>query len=273
MDEKAKPQRSSFLQRLACHLRATGYTYFFDTLVVILGILIAFSLDNAYNRSQRDALMQSYARSLISDLEDDLLELRDIMGHMRESIRRIDSLANYTRHRSIDQLDNLDLFPLAMGDNPYRPYSFNRITLEDLKQSGILRMPENEILSRKLAEYEAFTRHLEEDYYYDLRAREQVSVLSDGILNLNYSDFGHLAPNYANHNKHILEYHFNQTDDYARAQSDGLSLLTHDINEVRKMVNGYLRLRFFLNIRGNAELPRLIRQGEELIVLLKSDYL
>ncbi len=258
---------------LRAHLLQDGYKYAFDTLVVILGILIAFSLDNWYEKIKRKNLSRSYAVALISDLKGDLREVREIMGHMQESIIRIDSLADYTRNAKIGDLSNLDLFPLAMGDNPYRPYSWNRTTIDDLKQSGILGEMGNASLSEKIAGYEAFTRHLDEDYKYDLQTRQQVSTLSDAIVNLNYGNFDVIAPEYANHNKLILDYHFNTTQDYATAQKDSLTLLTDDINRVHEMVNGYLRLRFFLNIRGNHELPRLISRAEELIDILEREYL
>lgn len=246
--------------------------YLFDTVVVILGILIAFSLDNWYDDATRKALTRSYAEALKSDLQGDIEEVRVIQAEMREYISRIDSLADYVRARDPGDLSNLDLFPLLTGGN--RPYSWNRVTMDDLKQSGVLRDRGNEALSRMVAEYEAFTKHMEEDYQVDLNSRERVSALADGIVDLNYGNFETLSSRYWNPNTyHVLVDHFRGSGDYAQAAQDGLKPLSSDLRQVRMMVNGYLRLRFFLNIRANVELPRLIEQAENIIALLSDQYL
>lgn len=271
MSKSADPLSRNF-GSLRSHLREEGFKYLFDTAVVIAGILIAFSLDNWWEINQRASLSRSYAISLKSDLEQDMRMVRQIMGQMEESMLRIDSLANYTRHKTASEIRNLDLFPLAMGDNVYRPYTWNRVTIEDLKQSGALRDRGNEELSRRIAQYEAMTRHMEEDFKYDIHTREQVSSLSDAILNMNYSNFQALASDYGNPNRKLHELHFSASEAYRDASLDSLSLLTEDTRQIQAMVNGYLRLRFFLNTRVHYELPGLVRQAEDIISLLASRY-
>lgn len=267
--------KNSFRQiwgSLRVHLRLEGYQYVFDTLVVILGILIAFSLDSWYENSTRKTITRAYASSLISDLQDDIENVSIIQAEMQEYILRIDSLAAYVRNREPEALSNLDLFPLLTGGN--RPYSWNRVTMDDLKQSGILRDAGNEKLSRLIAKYEALTIHMEEDYNVDLTARERVSAMADEIVDLNYSNFKDLAPRYWNpNNYHVLTDDFSNTAYYATAREDQLRLLTTDKTKIREMINGYLRLRFFLNIRAHSELPGLIARAEEIIEFLKSEYL
>jgi len=254
------------------HLKEDWYRYLFDTIVVILGIMIAFYLDGWYQNTTRKSLTRSYATSLISDLQDDITEVEQIRAEMLEYVARIDSLASYVRNREIKALSNLDLFPLLTGGN--RPYSWNRVTIDELKQSGVLRDQGNEELSRAIAEYEAFTKHMEEDYRMDLMSRDRVSALADEIVNLNYSNFNVLAQTYWNPNSyHISEDQFQQTEAYAIAEKDGLILLSEEEARLKQMVNGYLRLRFFFNIRANIELPQLIDHAEGIIGLLENQYL
>ena len=254
------------------HLKEDWYRYVIDTIVVILGIMIAFYLDSWYESATRKSLTRSYATSLITDLEADIYEVQKIQGEMLEYIVRIDSLASYVRNRETKTLSNLDLFPLLTGGN--RPYSWNRVTIDELKESGVLRDIGNEKLSRLLAEYEAFTKHMEEDYRMDLMSRDRVSALADQIVDLNYSNFNELAQKYWNPNTyHVLEDNFQHTEAYATAEQDGLKLLSEDETRMKQMVNGYLRLRFFLNIRSNIELSQLIVQAEEIIDLLEEQYL
>jgi hypothetical protein len=254
------------------HLKEDWYRYVFDTIVVILGIMIAFYLDSWYESTTRKSLTRSYATSLISDLEGDIYEVEKIQAEMMEYIARIDSLASYVRNRDTKALSNLDLFPLLTGGN--RPYSWNRVTIDELKQSGVLRDKGNEALSRLIAEYEAFTKHMEEDYRMDLMSRDRVSALADEIVDLNYSNFNEIAPKYWNPNTyHVLDDNFQHSTAYTVAERDGLKLLSEDEIRLKQMVNGYLRFRFFLNIRSNVELSQLIVQAEEIISLLETQYL
>ena len=108
----------------------------------------------------------------------------------------------------------------------------------------------------------------------DLMSRDRVSALADEIVNLNYSNFNILAQSYWNPNSyHVSKDHFQQTEAYAIAEQDGLNLLSEDETRLKQMVNGYLRHRFFLNIRATIELPQLIDQAEGIIELLENQYL
>jgi len=191
---------------------------------------------------------------------------------MEESIVRIDSLANYTRAKKINELSNLTLIPFTMGDYMYRPYSWNRATIEDLKISGVLRYKGNENLSKIIVSYDALTKHLEEDYYADLEIKESISKLAGNIVNLNYSNFEELSF-YGNTNNSILKYEFSSSEAYGKAEQEDLKLLTADINKIHEYVNGNLKLRAFLIIRANNELPRLIKEAENIIELLQSNYI
>ncbi|MBT8209773.1 MAG: hypothetical protein KJP14_04530 [Eudoraea sp.] len=118
---KYKKKTTNIWLKLTQHLKKDWYRYVFDTIVVILGILIAFSLDNWNESSSRKSLTRAYATSLISDLQDDIEDVGIIQAEMQEYIYRIDSLANYVRNTPMEDLSNLDLFPLLTGGN--RPYS------------------------------------------------------------------------------------------------------------------------------------------------------
>ena len=93
------------------HLKEEGFKYLFDTVVVIAGILIAFSLDNWWEINRRTLLSRSYAASLKSDLEEDIRMVRQIMWQMEESIDRIDSLAIINHSVSEFVVDFISMMP------------------------------------------------------------------------------------------------------------------------------------------------------------------
>lgn len=258
------------MKKIIKHIRNEWYRYIFDTIVVIVGILIAFTLNNWNEKRNKLNLIEAYATSLITDLQADIAEVKIIKSQMEESIVRIDSLANYTRTKKINELSNLSLVPFTMGDYMYRPYSWNKATIEDLKISGVLRYKGNENLSEQIVSYDALTKHLEEDYSSDMALMANISILAGNIVNLNYSNYEELTF-YGNTNNSILKYEFSSSDAYRRAEKEDLKLLTGDINKIHELVNGKLKLRAFLKIRVNTELPRLINKAENIIELLQTN--
>ena len=243
-----------------------------EIFLVMVGILLALQVNNWNEKRIKQNLVKAYANALITDLQNDIEEIKIIESQMQESIIRIDSLANYTRFKQINELSNLTLLPFTMGDYMYRPYSWNKATIENLKISGVLRYKGNDNLSKQIVSYDALTKHLEEDFYADLAIMESNSNLAGGIVNLNYSNFEALTF-YGNTNNSILKYEFSSSEEYRRAEEENLNLLTGDIKKIQKFVNGNLRLRFFLDLRANHELPRLINEAENIIELLQTNYI
>ena len=74
-------------------------------------------------------------------------------------------------------------------------------------------------------------------------------------------------------NNSILEYKFNSSEDYRKAEQEDIDLLTDDIKKIHELVNSNLKLRSFLIIRSKSELPRLIEKAENIINLLQAKYI
>lgn len=260
------------MRKVVKHIRKEWYRYIFDTVVVIVGILIAFTLNNWNEKRNEHNLIKAFASALVTDLHDDIKEVRIIISQIEESIIRIDSLSNYTRNKQINEISNLTLVPFTLGDYMYRPYSWNRGTIEDLKTSGVLRFEGIDSLSKEIVSYDAMTKHMEEDYYSDLAIKKRISILADKIVNLNYSNFEELSF-YGNTNNSILEYDFSSSEAYHKAEQEDIELLTDDIKRIHELVNSNLKLRSFLILRSNYELPRLINKAENIIDLLQTNYI
>ena len=92
------------MKKIVKHIREEWYRYIFDTIVVIVGILIAFALNNWNEKRKEHDLIKSFASSLVTDLQEDIKEVRIIISQIEESIIRIDSLSNYTRHKQINEI-------------------------------------------------------------------------------------------------------------------------------------------------------------------------
>ena len=239
--------------------------------LVVIGILIALSINNWNEKRKEYNQISNYAKSLAQDLEEDIAMIRIIENTANQISYRIDSLSNYTRNKKIEEISNLNVICLTWVQI-YRPYSWNKATLEEIKNSGSLRLIKNKKLLKKIVKYDAYTRHMDEDYYNDGVQSENANQLLSRVVNDNYPNIEELGEMLR------ITTNYGQINDtfsspiYEEAQDYNLSFITKDINALNNVVNSFIRLKYNLSIRTNVELPSLIKDAQELINLLKEDY-
>lgn len=237
-----------------------------EVLLVIVGILIALQIDNWNQEQQEQEHIAEYARALINDLEADIDMVEPIIAQAKKIVALRDGLNQYMRNRQIEDVSNLDLFYLT-SQIVYRPYSWNRAALQQLMNSGSLRQMKNTELVRAISDYDAFTRHLDEDFANDRRRGERAELAATEIVDANYPE--------PEGNLEIFDwsspYSFPPSELYEAYSDVELQLLTDDITKVRVMVNLFDHLGG-VRIRSDHELPRLKEQARELIQLLEADY-
>lgn len=253
-----------------------------EIFLVVIGILIALSINNWNQKDKEKRLIESYANSLIIDLEEDIKSIDDIQSQMVELSIRIDTLANYTRNKSLENLSNLKILMLIIDDN-YSPYSWNNATIEELKSSGALRFTGNNDLAKKIVAYDGFKRHMLDDYEADKSLVEINFPVVRSSINMNYSNYNELSrvgrnniPYFSSESKKEKQYTKNiqkLNNLIVTAENENLELLANNINSINEMVNGYLKLNRNLNTRVKLELPQLKKIAEEIIELLKAKYI
>ena len=256
-----------------------------EIILVVIGILIAIQINN-WNISQIEQdKIQVYARLLIHDLEEDIAMSKFSMYQATEVLNRIDSLTLYVQNKNIENISNLDVLCLS-SNLSYRPFSWNRVTLEELKSSGSLQSIKNDSLKMKIAQYDAFTHHLDQDYINDLEASKNCDLLISQIIDKNYYNFKELYKmmrlfetkppdfdeEYFEHSK-LTGFDLFSTPQYDKAKAQDLQLITNDINKVHIAINSIISLQLTLELRTVYELPKLIYDAEALITLLKETYL
>jgi len=241
-----------------------------EIVLVVIGILIALQINNWNIKKTEQTKIKEYAQSLIQDLEEDIS-----MSNMRllQTIRianRIDSLSHLSKNNKIEDISNLDFVCLSWN-LLYMPYSWNRVTLEQLKSSGSLQYIKDVTLIKKIGEYDAFTQHLDEDYLNDKAKTEDAIELLNKVTNNNYSNIDGFRNNvlFKTNDLKYEEFSYFLEPEYLKAKSYNLKLITQDINDVNRAINSLIRYQFHLNIRSKSELPRLIKDAEKLITLLK----
>lgn len=256
-----------------------------EIILVVIGILIAIQINNWNISRIEQSKIEVYARILIHDLEEDIAMSKFSMYQATEVLNRIDSLTLYVQNKNTENISNLDVLCLT-SNLTYRPFSWNRATLEELKSSGSLQSMQNDSLKMKIAQYDAFTHHLDQDNIHDQETSKNCDLLISQIIDKNYSNFKELYKvmrlfetkppdfdeKYFEHSK-LTGFDFFSTPEYKTAKVQGLRLITNDISKVHNAINGIISLRLDLELRTVYELPKSIYDAEELIALLKETYL
>ena len=246
-----------------------------EIILVVIGILIAIQVNNWNEDRIERREMHAYARALASDLRDDIAAVRVSAYQARNVVFQIDELVAYLHERSFDSISNIDLYRhvWSMG---YRPFVFNRASLDPMKSSGALREVRNQDLARKISEYEGLAYHLEEDQVSDSRNARDAYLATNKVVNRNIPDravvyeYFTAASDAEEFRESFLE--FPSTELYQRIEKDDLGLVASDMRDVQEMVNILISYRSDLYARPDLELPRIAILAQELIDLIATEY-
>lgn len=242
--------------------------YLLEFIMIFLAVTLGFFAESYREYSVEKARAKEYAGSLIHDLEKDTAMVRIDMLEMEIITAKIDSFAGFMQGRKMKDISNKALFAYTHFNCDYKPYTWNRATLDEIKSSGSLRYFNNDSVVMKISAYDALTRHLDEDMNGDQRRNEKVTEQKDRIVDLNYGladslVFWRISPDSAI--KLVTE----------RENSNSgfkLTLLTNNINDIKGLLNQYLGIKEQFEGRGETELPHLIHDAADLITMLKKEY-
>ena len=237
-----------------------------EIVLVVIGILIALQVNNWNENRMEQNRIKKYAKSLIKDLENDI-EMLKVSKHQAEAnFRSIDSLKSYFDETEVEQLSNTVLVVLT-HDIMYRPYKWNRSTLQELKSSGGLRFISNDSLEKKLVAYETFSQHLDEDFNADMVNAEKATDLIVKILNLRSNYLSKISEMRVNDFYTVF-----QTKEFSESRIHDLKLNSYDPAELNRFVNMFIIIQDQYRIRGFVEMPQIIEDARELIELLSKEY-
>lgn len=239
-----------------------------ELVLVVLGILIALQINNWNEERIEQQQIADYAHALTRDLERDLVMIGLIEAEINVLISKIDTLNDYVTNSPYEELKNIDLYYLMRAPF-YRPYSWNRTALEQIKSSGALRQMKNQELAEKIAAYEAFANHLEGDFEFDRTVGISALQLAGTVIDMSYPNvyekFGAKSPS---------SFSFPESPFHAAYKDTDLALLADSMEDIKLALNSYLILGGYYGIRPRAEgeIPRLVEDARELINLLKLEY-
>jgi hypothetical protein len=206
-----------------------------EIVLVMIGILLAIQVNN-WNESQKiQKRIQVYSKSLIDDLQKDIDEATIRKEQISWKSQTYDSVFSFFRNKKIDEINNVDVvFTLGYYIN-YRALSWQKGSIDELKNSGNLHSIKNDSLKRAISNYYSFLDHLGEDYIVDLRLANVTQDKVRTISNLNYPKQLLDSIRSVRSSKPFNEW-FNSST-YSEALGYNYGLLTKDINDIYVILN------------------------------------
>ena len=246
-----------------------------EVVLIVVGIVLALQLNDWNDERLQQKQVRVYAQALAGDLAEDLRMLVPVDAQVRVLMRQADELATYVRDRPFVALTNADLFFLTYTAGSYRPFAWNRTTLEQLATSGALREMRNQGLARKIAAYDALTHHLDQDYLSDTDMISRGRAGVNRVRNLNYPNIDKALAYFARVPDDDTEagfFAFRDTEIFARMRAEDLPLLTSDPRDVAVMVNAAIEVRDAIRPRVEVEFPRLRVMAQEIVAEIQAEY-
>jgi len=247
-----------------------------EIVLVVIGILIALQINNWNEDRIEQREIREYALNLSAAIESDMEMLSPVEMQIRASIRQAEELANYLRGRTVEEMDNAELFFLT-ANSGYRSYAWNRAALEQLKTSGGLRQMKNNRLVQLISDYDALTQHLDQDYREDEESARAVRRLINELIDLNYppDELGETLDwkdgfTMADIERRLTQ--FRETELFKSLAGMGLPMLSNDLAPFRRLANIYRDFADGARPRPDLELPRLRQFAAEIQALINEEY-
>jgi len=161
------------MKKILKHLKKNWYRYSLETLVVIMGVLIAFSLNNWNTNIKNQQKELVYISSIIEDIEDDITRSKNVIDQLNNTIKGIDSLLLELSSEEVYTNSN-KAYSLWMNNIGFDDFISNDRTIQLLKHSSGFEFITRTEASNSILEYDQNI----ENYNF------QSELLSDFLSNL-----------------------------------------------------------------------------------------
>ena len=147
--------------------------YFWEFFMLFLAVTAGFLVENQREHFLEHQREKTYMKTLVEDIQLDIGELNNCISFRLKQVKRIDSLLDLLVHHK-DSLN--EIYYLARWSTRTNDLFYNDRTMQQLKNSGGLRLIRNAAVSEKIILYDArirqiieFRQPLENESRQDLR--------------------------------------------------------------------------------------------------------
>ena len=155
-----------------------------EIILVVLGILIALSINNWQQEIKNKKLERRYLTDLLGDLRKDSVMLNTLYS---ESIR-----ASASKDSLVAYLENSHTYTESIPEhfreqwNPYKVFTPNETTIEEMKSSSNVSIIRNDNLRRSIVElYSNYDYFLQDEGLYMASTRDIFKMAKETLVNIN----------------------------------------------------------------------------------------
>jgi hypothetical protein len=164
--------------------------YVLEFLMIFLGVTLGFIAENMRENIAERSREKAYIKSIIEDLRNDTLNLA-WLGREEDSINHsIDTILLY--YNDFGNPSNLALNRNIYSLLGYPVFTYTDRTIQQLKNSGGMRLIKNRTAANDITKYDNKVRNLQNnaafvDNYFQFLTQQRISVISMQVVEKDYN--------------------------------------------------------------------------------------
>ena len=156
--------------------------YFFEFILLFLAVFAGFLADNWREQMQEHKREKEFIRSIVEDLKSDTIQSGRILAELKNTSSSIDSVLKELSSPEVIENSN-KVYRLWTNNLDIKAFVSNDRTIQQLKNSGELRLIRNEVVSDGIMEYDQAVKN-----YYQ-QSNFMYNALSDQNIYIQFFDF------------------------------------------------------------------------------------
>ncbi len=228
--------------------------YFWEFTMLFLAVFCGFMAEYQLEQIIEHHREEQYAGSLANDLNADIHHLNSIVDNRTKRQEQLDSLMLLLNTKENKEMRN-SIYYLAVQVSRRNPTLFttNNGTMQQLKNSGGLRLIRKRAIADSIAKYDVSSRNMEKFDEIESTAFEDYRITAARIFNAL-----------------VFEKMLDENNKVSRPTNNPelLAYTSNDLNEINFKIH---RMKF--NNRGSKrDAQRLLKQAENFLQALKKEY-
>ena len=240
--------------------------YFWEFLMLFLAVFCGFLAENQREHFVEAQRAKEYAKSLLSDMKEDTVEISGGIFQNTFMIEAFDSCVSI----GLKNIDNLTVpgvfyYYSRFSTNAYA-IDWNRSTLTQLVQSGNLRYFKNKELVRKINKYYSLQSRIGSNNDADHLHRNRIVEIRDRLLAARYYEVFAALSISIEMKGHVSD---NRIDSLMAQQ---LPLKPGSTGVMEEYLNNLMDRKWRNKTYVDKLYPEALKMAEEIIEMLKEDY-
>ena len=233
--------------------------YFWEFLMLFLAVFCGFLAENIREHRIENERARQYAMSLAEEIAGDTTELSRTIAYYEDKTGNIDTLIKLM-NGNIKEIPGGTLYYYAGNSMASNYMIFNKTTLEQLINSGVLRYFTNRALIKTIGEYDQAIKKIEATENSSANILLETRKLQFKIFDARFKSV------------YQTSYYVTDADSIRVLKNMQIPLLTYDPNILSEFANWIYMRRANLTMNVNIRYSNIKIKARELLQMLKDEY-